>query len=96
MTETMRLPGLMKLALYLVGFYPGYPAFATALDSPMITAAPFIVRDDAGQIVGSEIIGYASVDGSCKFNHLASAIQARMLIAICIQIAPARVRRVQH
>ncbi|CAI6096754.1 unnamed protein product [Clonostachys chloroleuca] len=60
----MRLPGLMKLALYLVGFYPGYPAFATALDSPMITAAPFIVRDDAGQIVGSEIIGYASVDGS--------------------------------
>ncbi|CAH0040541.1 unnamed protein product [Clonostachys solani] len=60
----MRLPGLMKSALCLVGFYPGYPAFANALDSPMITAAPLIVRDDAGQIVNSEIIGYASVDGS--------------------------------
>ncbi|CAH0020953.1 unnamed protein product [Clonostachys rhizophaga] len=60
----MRLPGFMKLALCLVGFYTGYPAFTTALDSPMITAAPLLVRDDAGQIAGSEIIGYASVDGS--------------------------------
>uniref|UniRef100_A0A0B7K6K8 Uncharacterized protein n=1 Tax=Bionectria ochroleuca TaxID=29856 RepID=A0A0B7K6K8_BIOOC len=64
MTETMRLPSLMKLALCLVGFHPGYPAFANALDSPMITAAPLIARDGPGQIVGSEVIGYASVDGS--------------------------------
>uniref|UniRef100_A0A8H7TS44 Epidermal growth factor receptor-like transmembrane-juxtamembrane segment domain-containing protein n=1 Tax=Bionectria ochroleuca TaxID=29856 RepID=A0A8H7TS44_BIOOC len=64
MTETMRLPGLMNLALCLIGFHPGYPAFANALDSPMITAAPLIARDGPGQIVGSEVIGYASVDGS--------------------------------
>lgn len=92
----MRLPGLMKLALCLVGFHPGYPAFANALDSPMITAAPLIARDGPGQIVGSEVIGYASVDGSCKCNYLENAIQVRMLIAIGIQIAPARVRWVQY
>ncbi|VUC28533.1 unnamed protein product [Clonostachys rosea] len=60
----MRLPGLMKSALCLVGIYPGYPAFAIAVGSPMITAAPLIERDDTGEIFGSEIIGYASVDGS--------------------------------